>query len=79
MMRALLPLMAATAMIDAPRYGQNEPKEHKPFVSKGMPIPRYKTEYEKQQTKEHRKKLKARRNAKKGIYPNKISYKKKKG
>ena len=38
-----------------------------------------KSEEEKQQHKEHQIKIKARRNAKKGIYTHKITYKKNKG
>ena len=79
--KAFLPLnLAVTAAMMGvePYYGQSETVEHKPFVSRGMPVPRPKTEYEKQKTKEHRAKLKARRNARKGIYAHKISYKKSK-
>ena len=78
--KPILPLnlaVAAAMMGGESYYGQSEPKEHKPFVSRGMPIPRPKSEDEKRRTKEHRAKLKARRNARKGIYEHKISYKKK--
>lgn len=46
----ILPLnLAVTAAMMGvePYYGQKEPEEHKPFVSRGMPVPRPKSEYEK--------------------------------
>ncbi len=80
MMKALLPLMAATAMMgvnDSPYTEHRVSKTSEPFVSRGMPVPRVKTEDEIKRKKDHRNKLKARRNAKKGIHVNKIKYKRK--
>ena len=51
-------------------------KTYKPKEQKVYKEPRCLNERERQQKKAHKKKIKARKNTKKGIYQNKIKYKK---
>jgi len=79
MMKALLPIMAMSAALGDSPYMEHpaSSKPSEPFVSRGMPVPRPKTEEEIRRKKEHHKKMQARKKARKGIYDTKIKYKKK--
>ena len=79
--KALVPLMVASSMLNSTDYSEKEIEDNGKIALK------YRSGYEhKGKTqerldarRERRKKLKIKRNAKKGIYTRKITYKKNKG
>ena len=75
MMNIALMSVIASGMCDTPYEKKYEPETPRP---KGFE-PQGKSEMQLEYRKAHRKKLQKRRKARKGIYENKIKYKKKRG
>ena len=76
MLKTLIPIMALSAMATMPyndRHIEHEPSEPRPqgYEHKG------KTPARLEKRRANRKRLKAKRNAKRGVYQNKIRYHKK--
>lgn len=82
MAKALLPSMMINAMMGANNPYADDDLRVRPTSSEPRPQgyePKGKSDYELERRKAHRKQLQAKRNARKGVYANKIKYPKKRG